>query len=105
MKLITAIIRLFLISTVVALLATCGGGGSSTGTPTPSTVQLDPVSALFPINGADLNDYLSGDASTATDVACVVDTDIACLHGGERRVVVATGKTDCTGLTAMAFYF
>ena len=105
MKLITDIIQLFLISTVVALLATCGGGGSSTG-----TQLLQPCNSIrsrhyFPSMGLDWNDYLSGDASTATDVACVVDTDIACLHGGERRVVVATGKTDCTGLTAMAFYF
>lgn len=61
---------------------------------------LDPVSALFPANG-NWNDYVAGnDWKTATDVACVAATDTTCLHGGELRVVVATGQTSCSGLTA-----
>jgi parallel beta-helix repeat protein len=61
---------------------------------------LDPVTALFPANG-NWNDYVAGnDWKTATDVACVAATDTACLHGGELRVVVATGQTSCSGLTA-----
>ena len=63
--------------------------------------MLDAVSALFPNNGADWNDYVAGgDWSTATDTACAAATDSACLNGGEHRVVAASGKSDCAGLTA-----
>ena len=62
-------------------------------------LPLGPVSALFPNNG-NWNDYVAGnDWKTATDAACNF-TDTACLHGGELRVVVATGQTSCSGLTA-----
>jgi len=67
---------------------------------TVAPLALDPVSELFPANGANWNDYVVGNASTATDTACDAATDTACVHGGERRVAVATGKTSCTGLTA-----
>ena len=63
--------------------------------------MLGAASALFPNNGANWNDYVAGgDWSTATDTACNAATDSSCLNGGERRIVVATGKSDCTGLTA-----
>jgi len=65
-----------------------------------SQLQLNPVSALFPSNGANWNDYVAGNASTATDIACVAATDTTCVHGGERRVVAVTGKTSCNGLSA-----
>jgi parallel beta-helix repeat protein len=66
--------------------------------------KLDPVAALFPNNGANWNDYVKGnDWKAATDtpnIPCDVLNDTACVHGGELRVVVATGKSSCTGLTA-----
>jgi len=101
MKLPIGIIRLYFFFAIVALLAACGGGG---GVP---AVSLDAVSPLFSNgadnNGAKWNDYVAGSnwRVTATDAAeCNTLTDSACLHGGERRVVVATGKTSCAGLSA-----
>ena len=62
---------------------------------------LGPVSALFPTSAANWNDYVAGhDWSTATDFACAAVSDSACLHGGEHRLVEATGRADCTGLSA-----
>lgn len=61
---------------------------------------LNPVAAQFPVNGAKWNDYVQGTASSATDTACNAASDTACVNGGERRVVVATGMSSCTGLTA-----
>ncbi len=59
------------------------------------------VTALFPTNGTNWNDYVSDkEWSTAIDSTCIAGTDSACLHGGELRVVQATNKTDCTNLTA-----
>jgi parallel beta-helix repeat protein len=85
---------------LVLALTACGGGGGGANTTTPP-VQLGEVTALFPSNGANWNDYVSGSNwRTAADAACNAASDTACLHGGERRVVVVTGKTDCTGLTA-----
>ncbi len=59
------------------------------------------MQALFPNNGADWNDYVVGsERLTATnDFACIAAAP-PCLHGGERRVVKATGKVSCAGLTA-----
>jgi parallel beta-helix repeat protein len=90
---------LAILLSTLALVACGGGGGGTTSSATPVT-QLGAVAALFPTNGANWNDYVAGDASTATDVACNAASDISCLHGGERRVVVATGMTTCGGLTA-----
>lgn len=82
------------------ILSACGGGGA-TSPATPSTMQLGAVSALFTTNGNKWNDYVAGsDWKTVADTACDAATHSACLHGGERRVVVATGKSSCTGLTA-----
>lgn len=86
---------------LISLLLTACGGGGAAGNSGTATVQLAAVAALYPTNGAKWNDYVKGSNwLTATDVACNSATDTACLHGGERRVVVATGKTSCTGLTA-----
>jgi parallel beta-helix repeat protein len=63
-------------------------------------LQLNAVTALFPTNGANWNDYVQGTVSAATDTACNAASDTACVHGGERRVVVATGMSSCAGLTA-----
>ncbi len=61
---------------------------------------LNAVAPLF-ANAASWNDYAPGsDWSTATDIPCTAATDPACVHGGEHRTVLVTGKTDCTGLTA-----
>lgn len=90
------------------------GGSLSGGTYTTGAITADctitasfvariigAVSPLFPNNGADWNDYVAGaDWTTAADTSCNVVSDSACLNGGERRVVVASGKSDCTGLTA-----
>ena len=78
-----------------------GHGGSSTTTCTPVTILLPDVTALFPVNGANWNDYLTGDDwRVVSDVACIADAAVSCLHGGERRFVELTGKTACTGLAA-----
>jgi nitrous oxidase accessory protein NosD len=97
------------VSSLLITLAGCGGSSSTstTGT-TPGTggdevpaVVLELVQALFPTNGAKWNDYLVGsDFNSATDDACIAGTSPDCLHGGEARVVEATGKTSCTGLSA-----
>lgn len=64
--------------------------------------------AYFPANGADWNDYVRNDGSTAldaTDVACDAAADgprySACLHAGEMRAIELTGETSCAGLTAV----
>ena len=62
--------------------------------------MLGPVSALFP-SAPNWNDYAAGrDWSTATDTACDADNNNACTHGGELRVVEATSRADCSGMTA-----
>ncbi|KPJ96460.1 MAG: hypothetical protein AMJ53_00655 [Gammaproteobacteria bacterium SG8_11] len=61
---------------------------------------ISPVSALYPVNGANWNDYVRGaDRVTATDVACNAAVDQACVHAGEIRVV-HTILTSCDGITA-----
>jgi len=87
------------------------GTGSVTGASVTSvTVScadlLGAVAPFYPGNGAAWNDYVKNDgASTlaATDTACVGNETggySACLHGGEMRAAVATGRASCTGLTA-----
>jgi hypothetical protein len=81
------------------LLVSCGGGGGG-GNTQVDPVVLAAVSALFPANGTDWNDYIEGsEIASATDTACTAG-GLACLHGGELRVVAATGKASCAGLTA-----
>ena len=89
---------------VLALLASCGGGSGtepqeSINTDAKSGMHVD-VAALFPNNGAKWNDYVRGNRFTVTDTPCNAVTDTACLHGGERRVVVIKSKTSCSGLVA-----
>jgi parallel beta-helix repeat protein len=63
----------------------------------------DSVSALYPTNGADWNDYVADDGSDmfmASDGACDPDIDSACLHGGEIRFIVVHDKYSCDCLTA-----
>ena len=92
---------------LLVLLASCGEGGDGTSIgASPTSVSAEKrgnhvkVTALFANNGAKWNDYVAGNVSTATDTACNAATDTACVHGGERRVVVVTGKKSCGGLTA-----
>jgi len=81
------------------ILTACGGGGSG-GITAISVISLE-VTALFPTKGANWNDYLAGDDwSTASGAACNAASGAPCFHGGERRSVEVTGKTDCSGLTA-----
>ena len=83
------------------ILASCGGHKEEKKKdPAPQPTQLS-VAPLYPTNGADWNDYVSGnDWKTAPDIACDAYNDTACMHGGELRVVVATGQSSCSGLTA-----
>ena len=64
------------------------------------------VSALYPNNGLNWNDYVQndngGDRFLATDTACSpMSTAIhsQCIHGGEKRVVTIFGSSSCSGLT------
>lgn len=77
-----------------------GGGGGEGGT---ITYTISKVSPLYGANGFDWNDYVVDDGATfaqATGTACYADTDTACLHGGEMRMVEITGLSSCTGITA-----
>lgn len=85
---------------IVFLLLTACGGSSSSSSSGSTPISLSAVAAVFPTNGANWNDYVTGTVATATDTACVAATDTVCVHGGERRVVQVTGRSDCTGLTA-----
>ncbi|MDH5711517.1 MAG: right-handed parallel beta-helix repeat-containing protein [Gammaproteobacteria bacterium] len=83
----------------------CGvTNGSSTITGanvTNISVTCSKVLPLYNTNGVDWNDYVQGsDIANATDITCVSETDTACLHGGEIRVVEIMGETSCTGITA-----
>ena len=65
------------------------------------TLSCSKVSPLYSANGFDWNDYVQGsDITNATDTTCYADTDTACLHGGEIRMVELTSETSCTGITA-----
>jgi parallel beta-helix repeat protein len=92
------------IATGVALGSTSVSASFSGITAPTASLTVEPlllgsVSALFPAN-SNWNDYVTGnDWKTAPDTACNFG-DTACLHGGELRVVVATGQTTCSGLTA-----
>ena len=93
--------------TIIFALTACGGGGGGGGSDDEaSTNQIDPivldfVLALFTTNGDDWNDYLAGsDFASATDTACNAAANPACIHGGEHRMVLVTGRNDCIGLTA-----
>jgi len=92
----------------VMVVTNCGGGGGGEALlpPGEKLVSLSTVTALYPTNGANWNDYVKNDGSdyyTASDIACA-GTEAggysACLHGGEMRTVMVTGKASCAGLTA-----
>lgn len=53
--------------------------------------------ALFPLYGANWNDYVKDDG---TGTACDPDADDDCIHGGERRVWQVSGQASCSGITA-----
>ena len=75
-------------------------GNTDTGDKGVELISLSTVTALYPNNGANWNDYVSSSTGTAADTACNAATDTACVHGGEKRIITVTGKTSCAGLTA-----
>jgi parallel beta-helix repeat protein len=95
-----SVIARLVIFVLPGLLTACGGGGGAPagggGTP---LVTLGAVTPLFPVHGENWNDYVEGDNATATDSVCQT-SGAPCVHGGERRVMEATGQSSCTGLTA-----
>jgi hypothetical protein len=63
------------------------------------------VEALYPVNGANWNDYVNNDGSNgfnANDTSCSGSGNSygSCLHGGEMRVVILNDVTSCEGFTA-----
>jgi parallel beta-helix repeat protein len=58
------------------------------------------VAPRYPTNGANWNDYVTGNATAATGAACNASDNVPCIHGGELKVVAVTGKSTCTDLTA-----
>jgi parallel beta-helix repeat protein len=75
-------------------------------TQAPPLVSLSAVTALYPANGVNWNDYVKNDdvdIYSASDTACAGSETggySACLHGGEMRTVEVIGKSSCSGLTA-----
>lgn len=64
------------------------------------------VTPLYPVNGADWNDYVVDDGLsplTATGTACQSASDTSCLHGGEMRLLTLIGYSSCTDLSARDF--
>ncbi len=67
------------------------------------SVEVEPV---YPINGANWNDYVLNDGADryhATDTACDPTAALgydACIHGGERKKVVVTQLLTCASSTA-----
>jgi hypothetical protein len=95
--------RLIVLLAVLSFTAACGGGGGGGGwlLPEKDVVSLSTVTALYPLNGADWNDYVKGNSiANGTDTLCTAATDTVCMHAGEKRVVTVTGKNSCTGITA-----
>lgn len=84
---------------LTAIITGCGGGGGNDN-PSPTDITLSPVTALYPSNGDNWNDYVSSSLGTASDTACDAATDTACVHGGEKRVVTVNGRSSCSGVTA-----
>jgi hypothetical protein len=70
------------------------------------SVSLAAVSPLYPAHGANWNGYIKNDGAsmyTASDTAADGSETggyTAVIHGGEKRVVEVTGRSDCSGLTA-----
>ena len=67
------------------------------------SVTFAPVETLaiapeFPIFGANWNDYVVSTGGPASDVACTQNSE-ECVHGGERRKVIVTGKNSCDDLS------
>jgi parallel beta-helix repeat protein len=92
-------------------LSTAVDFGSSTITTTdPSTsifasttltVDGVAITALYPNNGANWNDYVAGgNITNATDMACDADNDSACINGGLIRTFEVPGVVSCTNITA-----
>ncbi len=78
-----------------------GGGGDDSGSGSGSSIELSlSVSALYPSNGANWNDYVKNDGPSVAeglDVACAGTEDgfLECLHGGEMRKVEIEGISSC----------
>ena len=77
------------------------------GSPVPAsnspymfTVDFIPeVTAKYPTNGANWNDYISG----TTDTACIAGSDTDCTNGGTLRKVDLPLEPSCTGLNITDF--
>ncbi len=70
------------------------------------------VAAIYPANGANWNDYIDFQDGAKSiydqaDSVCLgsetglTDRVSGCIHGGEKKKIVMTGFTSCTGLTAL----
>lgn len=78
------------------LVSACGEDNTHPNAPHNITVE-----PMFAINGANWNDYVQGgNITNATDTACNADTDTACVHAGELRVMDVPGLSSCSGVTA-----
>ena len=89
------------------------GSSSTSGTSSVPTTTLPPpplqtvtVQPLYPVNGANWNDYIRNSNSAQdmfhqNDVACNGTESSAsmCLHAGELRQVTYTGANSCSGLS------
>src|SRR3990172_12299200 len=97
--------KLFFAMALLISVSACSSGGGGNADQ-PAVISLSTVTAQYPNNGSNWNDYVKNNGSdiyTASDIACSgTETGgyTACLHGGEMRTVTVTGKTSCTGLTA-----
>ena len=86
-----------------------GSGTISGADVTNVTLSCGPVpavvEALYPVNGADWNDYVGreqNDRLHARDISCapsLITRYDDCVHGGEMRAVEVFGKSSCEGLT------
>ncbi len=85
--------------------ASAGSGGSDAG---GSDAEAGPPGppALYPVNGANWNDYVKNDGTSAldaSDTACDPTTNGTgpdlCLHAGELREFDMTGLSSCSGVT------
>jgi len=82
-----------------------GSGTISSADVVDISVVCPNVTALYPNNGANWNDYVNNNGSNgfaADDSICNGSGNYysSCLHGGEMRLVTLDGVTSCSGISA-----